>query len=369
MLHNFKLGTKFTLLLLLVFIIGSSISGFVLSDVLQKKAQAQITAKGLVLMQTINSVREYTDLDINPLLTANLKSQEFVPELIPAYAARKVFGYLHNNEEYTNLSYKEAVLNPTNIADRADSFETELVERFRREPDTKELSGFRHLFGTVFYSARPIVVKSQNCLRCHSSPEVAPQSMVTTYGKENGFGWKLNSIVGAQVVYVPADEVFQSAHQAFSSVMGIFLCIFSITIVLLNRLLKPTVLQPIQYLAKLSQKLGAGDIKQTDEVQAVETQKLAKVAIRADELGQLARVFQGMVREVLIREQRLRQQITQLRIEIDETRKSREVAEIIDSDYFQQLLQKAEEFRNKAKVQGDETVDESSSEIFRKTSE
>jgi hypothetical protein len=38
-------------------------------------------------------------------------------------------------------------------------------------------------------------------------------------------------------------------------------------------------------------------------------------------LGQLARVFQRMAREVAIREQRLKRQVEELRIEIDETRR------------------------------------------------
>jgi pimeloyl-ACP methyl ester carboxylesterase/CheY-like chemotaxis protein len=45
------------------------------------------------------------------------------------------------------------------------------------------------------------------------------------------------------------------------------------------------------------------------------------------------------------REQRLRQQIEELRIEIDEVKKSRQVAEITETDYFQQLQEKARELR------------------------
>ncbi|MFQ5794604.1 MAG: PAS domain S-box protein [Candidatus Bipolaricaulia bacterium] len=51
--------------------------------------------------------------------------------------------------------------------------------------------------------------------------------------------------------------------------------------------------------------------------------------------------------EAYIREQKLKQQIEELRIEIDETKKAREVAEITDTDYFQQLKQKSKELRNK----------------------
>src|SRR3989441_709335 len=81
-----------------------------------------------------------------------------------------------------------------------------------------------------------------------------------------------------------------------------------------------------------------------------ELECLDGVARRPDELGQLAQVFQDMARQVYAREQQLKQQVQQLRIEIDQTRKAREVAEITESDYFQQLLSKAEELRNRTRV-------------------
>lgn len=75
---------------------------------------------------------------------------------------------------------------------------------------------------------------------------------------------------------------------------------------------------------------------------------LDEVARRTDTLGQLARVFQRMAREVIAREQRLQQQVHELRIEIDEARQSRQVAAITETDYFQQLRTKANELRQRA---------------------
>jgi CheY-like chemotaxis protein/class 3 adenylate cyclase/predicted metal-dependent HD superfamily phosphohydrolase len=50
---------------------------------------------------------------------------------------------------------------------------------------------------------------------------------------------------------------------------------------------------------------------------------LDAVAGRADALGQLARVFQRMAREVYLREQRLQRQLEQLRLDMDEMRRGR----------------------------------------------
>ncbi|HET9441789.1 MAG TPA: GAF domain-containing protein, partial [Acidimicrobiales bacterium] len=74
-------------------------------------------------------------------------------------------------------------------------------------------------------------------------------------------------------------------------------------------------------------------------------ESLDAVGRRDDALGQLARVFQGMVREVAAREQRLRREVQQLRIEIDETRAAQQVDEITESEYFRRLQAKVDQLR------------------------
>jgi len=68
---------------------------------------------------------------------------------------------------------------------------------------------------------------------------------------------------------------------------------------------------------------------------------LDEVGARVDALGNLARLFQRMGVEVASRERRLRAQVEQLVIAIDEERKAAQVAEITESDYFQKLKARA----------------------------
>ena len=72
---------------------------------------------------------------------------------------------------------------------------------------------------------------------------------------------------------------------------------------------------------------------------------LEGVAARDDALGQLARTFQRMALEVRAREERLRQEVRDLRIEIDERRQTEKVAEITGTEYFKDLRDRAKELR------------------------
>jgi len=75
-------------------------------------------------------------------------------------------------------------------------------------------------------------------------------------------------------------------------------------------------------------------------------ESLGVVAERVDALGQLARVFQRMAHEVVLREKRLKQQIEELRIEIDREKEAKQVQEITETEYFRQLQQKASKMRS-----------------------
>lgn len=346
-----KLATKFTFILSVVFLTAIIISGIALSKALEHRAEDEINYRGQVLMEMVNAVRDYTDNNIGPLLIPHLDNQtNFIAETVPSFSSREVFENFRKHSEYNNFLYKDATLNPTNLRDKADEFESSLVEKFRNEDSLGSTSGFRTMFGeNLFYTARPLKIEKESCLRCHSTPEAAPKSLVETYGRDNGFGWNLNEVIGTQVIYIPAKQVMENAHQAFSLVIAIFLIIFTVVILFINTLLKHHVIKPIQPMAQLAQKISNDSIHADTKEEAVEIelQQIATVVKRQDELGQLGRLFQRMVREIYAREQRLKQQVQELQIEIDQTKLHRQVSDIAQSDYFQKLKKEAKDIRKK----------------------
>jgi CRP-like cAMP-binding protein len=81
------------------------------------------------------------------------------------------------------------------------------------------------------------------------------------------------------------------------------------------------------------------------EAGVYEPEGLDVVVARPDDLGQLARLFQRMIREVYAREQALKQQVAELRIEIDQAHQAHQVAQIVGTDYFQTLRDQARDLR------------------------
>jgi HAMP domain-containing protein len=284
MLENLKIGTKVNLFLILVFIISILMTSAALSNLLQHRAQNEVTSKALILMRTMNSVRQYTQDRVNPLLESRLETEaQFIPETVPAFSAIKIFDKFRDDEEYKNFIYREATLNPTNLRDKADSFETKIVERFRHNQKLKEITGFRSLpQGEVFYIARPLAIRQQSCLKCHSTVENAPKSLLTSYGTKHGFGWQLNEIVAAQIISVPSEEIFEDAAHSWSFIMGLLIAIFAIVIFLLNFLIKKAIIQRIRKMEKIAQQVSIGDMSADFEEKS------------NDEIGGLAVAFNRM---------------------------------------------------------------------------
>ena len=282
MLKNLKLKQKFTILLLVILTFGLSFSGFALSSLLRENAKQDISSTGLMLMQTMSSIRKYTNTQVNPELADKLAT-EFLPQSVPAYSAREVFEILRKTPDYRDFFYKEATINPTNLRDKADVFETEIVEKFRNKSDLKELSGFRSIpGGDIFYIARPLPVSEQSCLVCHSVPEAAPPSMINLYGTANGFGWKLNEIVGAQIITVPANNVINKAHQSSLVIILIVSTIFIATILLVNYFLNRQVVMPLKRMTRIAEEVSTGHMD-------VEFEQMSN-----DEIGNLAKAFKRM---------------------------------------------------------------------------
>lgn len=264
MLKNINLGIKLNLLLVLIFMGVIITSGSILSLVLEKNAESVVSQQAFLLIETMSSVRNYTNTKVNPELASKLEEDEqFIRVTVPAYSAREVFEGLRSRQQYDDFFYKEATLNPTNPRDKADKFETQIVEKFRNQPNLQELTGFRRDLANsdLFYIARPLEIGKESCLRCHSDPKLAPESQITTYGDKNGFGWKLNEIVGAQIISVPASKVFGAARRLQLIVIGILGVFLLLAILLLNLFLKFTITDPLKQMANLAKKVSTGEMK------------------------------------------------------------------------------------------------------------
>src|SRR4030095_8213184 len=107
-----RLRTKFNLVFLVVFAGSLVVTGYLSYSMLQKNARDEVIQNAGIMMEVALSVRVYTVKQVTPLLEMQLR-RAFLPQSVPAYAATELFNELRSN--YTEYTYKEETLNPTNL--------------------------------------------------------------------------------------------------------------------------------------------------------------------------------------------------------------------------------------------------------------
>ena len=269
------LRLKFNIVLALVFGAGMAVSAYVSHQLLQNNAKQEVLRNAGLMMEAALAVRGYTVSQVKPLIEYQL-AEKFLPQSVPAYAASETFNSLR--QKYPDFSYKEALLNPTNPRNKAVEWETDIVNNFRNAGMSSEVTGERDTpVGRMLYMARPIQIKDAACLACHSVPSAAPPSMVKLYGESNGFGWKHQEIVGAQVVSVPMTLPIKNANDAFMTFMGSLAAIFAVTFIVLNVMLSLMIIRPIARMSASADRISQGDFnvpefgKGSDEISVLGT--------------------------------------------------------------------------------------------------
>ncbi|HEY2927466.1 Tll0287-like domain-containing protein [Piscinibacter sp.] len=276
-----KLLLKFNLVFVLVFALALAATSYVSWTLLERNARDEIAQNARLLMDTALAARAYTSSQVNPLLETQMK-YTFLPQSVPAYSATEVFNDLR--KKHTEYGYKEAVLNPTNPRNRAVDWETDLITQFRGNKDTTELIGDRDTpTGRSFYVARPIRISNPACLRCHSTVDAAPKTMLERYGPANGFGWTLNDVVGAQIISVPTQVPLERAQKAFTVFMGSIAAVFVVIGIVLNTMLWALVIRPIGKLSQFADRVSLGELEIPEFKRS-----------SGDEIGMLARSIARM---------------------------------------------------------------------------
>ena len=272
-----KLLAKFNLLLIVVFGLGLGLIAYNARNFLMEDAKKEVLNQAELMSASAIATRSYTDEEISPILEATPQhANVFLPQTIPFYAATVTFNRLR--KDFPDYTYKEATLNPTNLVDRAEDWQADIINYFRNNPGTKEYYGERESpVGPTLYLAHPIVAQA-GCLICHSIPSVAPKALVKRYGSQNGFGWKLNETVGAQIITGPMSVPIRIANEGLRNLLITLGTIFFAAIVLIDIGMYFIVIQPLRKVSTSADRISTGEIdlpplpvKGKDEISEVTT--------------------------------------------------------------------------------------------------
>lgn len=250
------LRTKFNLVMITAFVIGLAIATLLAREITTEEAKRQVLNEATLIMRAGTAIRSYTQNEVRPLLLDQI-SVRFLPHTVPSWSAHTVLRQVQ--KDYPDYSYKEAATNPTNPADRATTYEADIIAAFKRDNSLNEFVATRDTpTGQFLTFARPFRLTDRTCLACHSTPAAAPSTMVDLYGTANGFGWTLGDVIGAQVVSVPMTFALTRANHALLAFIGVLSAVFVIMLIIMNVLMHFFILRPIQRITVMARDVSSG---------------------------------------------------------------------------------------------------------------
>ncbi len=279
-----SLRVKFNIVMLAAFLAGLVLAAVFLDHLTKASARSGVLSEAALMMGEVNANVHYTDTQVAPLLFKQMQVQ-FLPQSIPFYAAQQTLDTL--TKSFPGYTFRQPTLNPTNPSDRPLGWETGIIDTMLAQPKLQSLVTERPTAaGQILSYSQPIRV-SASCLACHSTPEAAPASMIDVYGSNNGFGWKLGNIIGAEVVSVPERVSLMRARHNLYGIMGALSLVFLAMLLLLNLMLHFFIIAPVRRVSKLADEVSLGNME------VAELDGSGK-----DEIGSLSRSFNRMRRSL-----------------------------------------------------------------------
>jgi protein-histidine pros-kinase len=111
--------------------------------------------------------------------------------------------------------------------------------------------------------------------------------MIRQYGPDNGFGWKMNEIIGAQIVSVPETLPIQIADRGLKTLIAYLVIIALVALLVLDAVLVATVIRPVARLSKVADEISQGKVDVED------------IPVKGkDEISNLAASFNRMQRSL-----------------------------------------------------------------------
>lgn len=215
-----------------IFLLAAMTLVFIINRQQQKETLDAAREKAFLLLDQNLATHFYFSQELKPKLFELIDplgmEGYFEPSwMASTYAVRQIETYSESlrNESYY---YKECAINARWPGNEADEFERAFIERLNKEPELEKWSGKRRLDGKdYFVLLRRGETMEESCLRCHSTPEMAPADLVARYGPERSFNRNVGDVPSAISIRIPISQAYAAATRYSFGLIVLVLCVLT----------------------------------------------------------------------------------------------------------------------------------------------
>ena len=269
------------------------------------------------------AIRKYASDHIRPLMFKLVGEDEFILDTMSTtYIARSIFDDVR--KEFPDYIIKFSSDNPRNPANQAGPEELEIIRFFNQNPQIERWEGVITIDGKQYmgkFSARRM---KTSCLRCHGDPKDAPHSLIELYGDQAGFHRPLGEVIGMDTVAIPlskiTDGLWKRSKQTFLVILAALFLFFFSTAVAMRRMIISRIGKVAGHFQQVSTQQ---DYSRIEPIQMGGNDEISQMAKGFNLLiGKLGQFYESLENKVDIRTQALAEKNEQLKIEIENHRRT-----------------------------------------------
>ena len=168
-----------------------------------------------------------------------IDSEYFNPRLLSStYSARNVnefYNKFRTQNQQKPIKIRFASDNPRNINNKTSKKESSILKQFNTGELTQYTEIIKNGNNTNLYFAIPTKKSNKSCMKCHSTPDIAPKGLIEIYGDKNGFHENIGGIRALLSTTYPLDEDLKSANNTFLLLAFVTFFIFFILLIIVYK--------------------------------------------------------------------------------------------------------------------------------------
>jgi HAMP domain-containing protein len=251
---------KFVVIISILSLIATVAIGYSSYTFSRQNALADAKGKGEMLFNYAQASGTFFARYQHPIVEERIADKDtFIPELMSRFVVQRMTFEVFLENQKKGYQFKQATLDPLWTDNKANAEEQKIIKEFAASPATTAKDGIISKNGEqFFYIAKPVKIDKETCLICHGNPADAPQDQRDLYGTDHGYNWKMNEIVGANMVYISIEEALVAAKSMTLKIFLIGIVSLLVTIICIWVFLDRAVVAPIIRLANLATDISLG---------------------------------------------------------------------------------------------------------------
>ncbi len=334
-----SISTRLFAVIGICFFVAGSIIVFLLNYQMKQQALIEAESKARIMLDRNLATHTYFTHQLKPklfkLTDPITPGDYFEPVWMSStYAVREMDKYFRSLNP-AGYYYKECAVNARSPENEADPYEMEFLKELNVNPELIKYSGIRLIDNNPYFVVlRRGEVMEEACLRCHSTPDKAPEGLVRFYGPNRSFDRSAGDVVSAVSIRVPLSVAYAEANR-FSlrlsgMLLGLLLALFGVQYWFSKRFM----FAPLSMVQEKALQISSSDEHLGEEIPLPSGRELKDLAIAFNSMSKSLRYHVNNL-ETLIKERtsELSNANENLKIEIGARKKSEQEVRVSEEKF------------------------------------